>query len=108
VASQRLVTIGVVLLLLGIQMRLVDKFVLNAETSQFIEQRLQRASASGLYTTQNTSLNAYSDPFNGDWTSDLPTLTSSSQKTVSPPRWLGLSLISVGAVLILTHPCYRS
>ncbi len=97
--------LGVVLLLLGIQLRAVDTYVLNDRASRFVEKQLNRSRNSGLYTTQTTSLEAYDSPF-GD--SDLGSLSPAPQKTFSPPRWLGLSLISVGAVLILTHPCYRS
>ena len=104
--SQRLVTLGVVLLLMGIQFRVVDTFVLNSQASQFVEKRLQRRSTANLYTTQNTSLSGF-DPFGSSWDSDLPSL-STPQKSFSPPHWIGLSLISIGAVLILTNPCYRS
>ncbi|MCH5374124.1 MAG: hypothetical protein JJ992_09115 [Planctomycetes bacterium] len=106
--SQRLVTLGVVLLLLGIQLRLVDTFVLNEKASRIVQQRLNRSTASGLYETQPTSLGTYADPFDTTWTNDFSGLVAPARQSYSPPRWLGLSLISVGAVLILTNPCYRS
>jgi hypothetical protein len=100
--------LGVVLLLVGIQFRLVDTFVLNAPASRFVEKRLTREPSSSLYTTQTTSLDPLASPYDADWTADTSGLPATSLKSYSPPRWLGLSLISVGAVLILTHPCYRS
>ena len=42
-SSQRLFMLGVVLLLLGIQFRLVNTFVLNEKASQFVEKRLGRS-----------------------------------------------------------------
>lgn len=106
-ASQRLFMLGVILLLFGIQVRAVDTYVLNERTSRFIEKQLNRSRNSGLYTTQTTSLESYGSSYDG-LAGDLASVSSAPQKTFSPPRWLGLSLISVGAVLILTHPCYRS
>jgi hypothetical protein len=108
VSSQRLFMLGVVLLLVGIQFRLVNTFVLNEKASQFVEKRLGRSPAAGPYTTQNTSLDPLDSPYDSAWLENGSAPPVVNQQSFSPPRWLGLSLISVGAVLILTHPCYRS
>lgn len=106
-ASQRLFMLGVVLLLFGIQLRMVDTYVLNERTSRLIDKQISRSRSSSLYTTQPTSLESYDSPFD-ELAGDLASVSAAPPKKFSPPRWLGLSLISVGAVLILTHPCYRS
>ena len=72
--------VGIFLLLLGIQFRMVDSATLNEKTTRFLA---ARASAT-------TSAAA----------SFLPTSTV-PKKVVRPPQWLGWSLMSVGAVCIL-------
>ena len=67
---------GLLLFLLGVQFRVVESFTLNERSSHFVAARLgggQQAPAM--------------------W--QAPTL----RKVVEPPRWLGLALMSVGAVL---------
>lgn len=80
--------IGVVLLALGIQFRMVDSVTLTQEASQFISKRfIDKKAEQG----------------------DLPTAfvavaeqTQGVQKqTLKPPQWLGWALISMGSVLIL-------
>jgi hypothetical protein len=74
---QHLLLAGLLLFLLGVQFRVVDSFTLNERSSHFVAARLgggpQQAAAS--------------------W--QAPAL----RKVVQPPRWLGLALMSVGAVL---------
>jgi uncharacterized membrane protein HdeD (DUF308 family) len=71
--------IGVLVLLLGVQFRLVDSATLNEKTTRFLAQR------SGATTSSIASI--------------LP--TSTVRKVVHPPTWLGWSLMSVGGVCIL-------
>ena len=78
--------VGIILLLLGLQLRMVESYVLNEKTSQFIQKRIDK---------RNGRSNA--NPFSGLLTIPTPT----PQRTIRPPRWLGWSLISVGAVLAL-------
>ena len=76
--------VGLVILMLGIQFRLVDSFVLNEKCSRFIDQRLKKlpvASASPLVFL------------------DAP--SRARQQTIQPPKWLGWDLLSAGAVLAL-------
>jgi hypothetical protein len=72
---------GVVLLLLGIQLRMVDAFVLNETTTRFLSQR------AGGSTSAAASI--------------LPSIGPAPRKTVRPPDWLGWALMSVGSVLVL-------
>ena len=73
---------GIVLLLLGIQFRLVDSYVLNEQSSRML------ASQSG----------------GGGLLGGKPLLaaaSSSPRKVVKPPEWAGWALMSIGSVLIL-------
>jgi len=76
---------GLVIFLLGIQLRLVDGFVLNERATQFLHQRMKSqplASAS-----ESTTL--------------LASTPLAPKHRVSPPKWIGWSLVSFGSVLIL-------
>ncbi|HVC93621.1 MAG TPA: hypothetical protein VND64_08025 [Pirellulales bacterium] len=70
---------GVVVLLVGIQLRLVDSFVLNESSTRFITNQ-----SAGVVTGK-------------------PIFASITvpRKVVRPPEWLGWSLMSIGSVLIL-------
>lgn len=78
--------IGLVLVLLGIQFRCVDSLQLTPETTQFLAKRMKKKPESA------NPLMAI-----------LPKTTSSlaPQKTIRPPKWLGYSLLSIGAVLMV-------
>jgi hypothetical protein len=97
---QRLFLIGIVLLGLGIQFRLVKSFELNERASQFVAQRIAKPAAAA--TTTYVSY----DPLD-DWPAS-PAPPAVTVRSITPPRWLGWSFISVGVVLILTCPCFRS
>lgn len=73
---------GVVLLLLGIQLRLVDSYVLNEQSTRLLT---PQASSSGLMNVR---------PF-------IQSVTPAPHKVVKPPEALGWALMSVGSVLIL-------
>src|SRR5262249_20697357 len=79
---------GLVLLLLGIQLRLVDTFVLNERATQFLAQRIQQIKGHQVASA-----------------SDVPTLLAAQapvhKHRLHPPPWIGLALVSVGSVLIL-------
>jgi hypothetical protein len=77
--------LGLVLLLLGLQVRMVETFVLNEKASKFLAERLTPAAADGEGTAA---------PF-------VPPLGPTARRTVRPPVWLGYALMSIGAVLIL-------
>ena len=85
--------LGTVLVLLGVQFRFVESFMLNEQTSRFIAERIQKKKQ------QQVDPNPFS--------ALLSIPGASPRKTVRPPRWLGWSLISVGAVLILHSMAMR-
>jgi hypothetical protein len=79
---------GVLILLLGIQFRTVDTFVLNERATQFLAQRI----------------NAWKQPQMAS-AGSLPTMIAASgpvaNHRLKPPKSLGWALVSVGSVLIL-------
>jgi len=78
--------IGMILLLIGLQFRFVQSFQFTPETTRFIKEKIQKKRPA----SQSPLLSIFPDNANvGD------------KKTIHPPKWLGWSLISVGAVLIL-------
>lgn len=76
---------GIIIVVLGIQLRFVESYVLSQETGQFIARQLEKQPA------------AQPNPF----TSLISIPPPPSRRTVSPPRWLGWALVSGGIVLVL-------
>lgn len=74
---------GVLLLVLGIQMRFAETLVLNSETTRFLATKFN----SGTPATGMAKI--------------LPSSNNVARKAVHPPTWLGWALMSVGSVLIL-------
>jgi hypothetical protein len=90
-----------ILLFLGIQLRMVQSFELNAQASQFLEKRFPTKKAET--TTSYVGYDPYSDLLLA-----APQDSGPSLRTITPPKWLGFSFISVGVVLVLTCPCFRT
>lgn len=74
--------IGLVVLMLGLQLRSVSHYVLTPEATRFLAERAGKDGDSTLMAL----------------TSDVG---AAPRKTIKPPEWLGWCLMSVGAVLIL-------
>jgi hypothetical protein len=73
---------GLVVLLLGVQIRMVSSYTLTHEATKFLAERTSSAADSTMMAL----------------TSDLG---AGPKKVIHPPEWLGWCLISVGSVLIL-------
>lgn len=78
--------IGTIVLLLGLQLRFVESVRLTKESSQFLAEKFNKPKPEV-------------DP--NPFAALLSVPAASQAKTIHPPRWLGWSLLSVGAVLIL-------
>lgn len=76
--------IGLVVLALGFQFKMVDSFVLNEKTTEIIARRLNKNDV--VATTFMPSFAA---------------VAPASRRVINPPRWLGFMMISVGVVLCL-------
>lgn len=74
--------LGVLLLLIGLQNRMVESYTLTNEATRFLAERSQQS------TSQATLVS---------FTGDMGTLP---KKVIYPPDWLGWCLISTGTVLI--------
>jgi hypothetical protein len=77
--------VGLIVLLLGIQLRLVESYVLNEETTRWLMQQ------SGDAAVQVA----------GKVSDLMPAAGAGPRKTVVPPTWLGWAMISFGSVLVL-------
>jgi hypothetical protein len=77
--------LGLVIVMLGAQLRMVETFVLNEKASRFVAERLTPIMAEADGTSQPI----------------MPALGPTPRRTIRPPGWLGFALMSVGAVLIL-------
>lgn len=79
---------GLIVFLLGIQLRMVEAFVLNERATQILAQKIQQFKG-----------NKVASP------GDLPTLFAAqapfAKKRLEPPKWIGWAMVSVGSVLIL-------
>jgi hypothetical protein len=79
---------GLVTVMLGIQLRLVETYVLNERATQFVANRMQQIKGQQLASaSEPATLFASSPPI--------------ASERVHPPQWLGFSLLSVGSVLVL-------
>lgn len=75
--------LGVVVVLLGIQLRVVQEFVLTEEATLFLAERLNSSSSEGTMASLSSNVGM------------------GQNKVIHPPEWMGWCLISLGAVLIL-------
>ena len=76
---------GIVVLLLGLQLRYIETFVLNERTTQFLAQKMKDAEL--VASTDVATSMAASSPV--------------AKKAITPPRWIGSMLVGVGAVLLI-------
>ena len=76
--------LGLVLLFLGIELRMLDSFVLTPELTKFVADRTDRPVVAASRPV-GSMIRAEPVP----------------PKTVRPPEWLGWAFVSVGVVLIL-------
>jgi len=77
--------LGLVVLLVGLQVRFVSTYVLNPKATKFLAERTGQS--------QSTASSSFFAMSGG--TSAAP------RKVLQPPDWLGWCLMSVGAVLVL-------
>lgn len=77
--------IGVLLLFMGFQLRAVNAFVLNEKATQFLAKRLPEKQANPYERMQLYMAAQGPSPL----------------RKVEPPKWIGYSLLSVGAVITL-------
>ena len=75
--------VGLVVLLFGLQFRMVESFVLNERASRFLSER------------------NWSGGSNDGLRPVLAAVGPTPHKTLHPPDWMGFAVISVGSVLIL-------
>lgn len=77
--------LGVLLILLGVQFRMVDSFVLNTSATRALARVTEDTPVASNDTLGNFLMEVHPKP----------------TKRVTPPRWIGLAMIAVGAVVSL-------
>jgi len=82
--------LGAVILMLGVQLRMVDTYVLNSTTTTFLTEKLKLDVSQG---------NDLTSPFSQIM--QQVSAPAAQRKAIRPPRWLGWAFLSVGAVVML-------
>ncbi len=77
--------LGVLLILFGIQFRMIDSFVLNEPATRALARVSQETPMASNNSLSSLIMEVHPKP----------------TKRVRPPRWLGLALIAVGSVVSL-------
>lgn len=99
--ATRLFLMGAVLLFFGGQLRTIDTFVLNEQVTKIVNKRFAPKPAI-VEQSELLSAGLYDPLFDTAAKVVLP-----ARREITPPRWLGWSLLSMGAVLVLTCPLCR-
>jgi len=77
---------GILLVMLGIQFRMVQSFVLNEPTTR----TLSRITSQSPIASNTPSMASF-----------LMQVYPSPRKSIEPPRWLGLAMVAIGVVISL-------
>ena len=76
---------GVLLVLMGLQFRRIESFVLNEPATRFVAKMANKP-----IVDNSSTLGSIFEP-----------VTPPVRKKITPPRWFGLSLLAVGGVISL-------
>jgi len=87
--------VGMIILLLGIQFRVVKTFVLTEKVTLFLAEKTGKITPETAQAVEATRTTPSLFP------GVRRPAESMTQKSIEPPPWIGWALISVGAVLIL-------
>jgi hypothetical protein len=74
---------GLIVLLLGLHFRITESLVLNETTTKFLAEKFESRELASTAPTW--------------FTTNMPL----AKKTVTPPKWLGWSFVSIGGVMVL-------
>jgi hypothetical protein len=77
--------IGIVVLLLGVQLRLVESYVLNEDATKWLMNQSSDPAVKVVAQAQEL----------------MPAAGPLPRKTVVPPQWMGWAALSLGSVLVL-------
>jgi hypothetical protein len=79
--------IGLVIVLLGVQLRAVEAYVLNETSTKFLARQKVKAEEKTIWNWPTSLAGEGSIPI--------------SKKRIEPPRWIAWALLCVGGVLVL-------
>ena len=77
--------LGIVVLLIGIQLRMVESYVLNEQSTRWLMEQSGDPTLKALTTANKL----------------MPAAGPVPKKTFVPPEWLGWAALSLGSVLVL-------
>jgi hypothetical protein len=83
ITRNRYFLVGILLVLLGIQFRMIDSFVLKEPASRVLARFNKTAPVADNSGMSSLLMQVYRKPTN----------------RIQPPRWMGLAMITVGAVM---------
>jgi hypothetical protein len=75
---------GLIVLLLGLQLRMIESIVLTENATRFLAEKIEGVEYA---SSSQQSIFSFQTPV--------------ARKTVTPPKWLGWSLLSIGGVMVL-------
>jgi hypothetical protein len=81
--------VGVLLLLVGFQLRIVESYLLTPDATRLL---VERGAAPNVASTGQQQINNFAVQNN---------LVPASKRMIVPPEWLGWCLASIGSVLVL-------
>ena len=99
----RIFLLGVVIFFIGIQLRSFETFVLNEKVTKVINQRVAKRQVETVRDPLDAGFMAF-----GAAPPEAETVELPSKRQITPPRWLGYSFLSIGAVLVMSCPLCRS
>lgn len=101
--ATRIFLMGAIILFLGAQLRAVDTFVLNEKVTKVVQRRfIEKKAAEQPAVVKATMFDPYlAAPA-------VQEVTLPKYQRITPPRWLGWSFLSIGAVLVTTCPLFRN
>lgn len=100
--TTRIFLLGVVILFFGIQLRSFETFVLNEKVSKVINQRVAKRQVEAAPDILEAGFMSFDD------TPEVQAVELPAMRRITPPRWLGYSFLSMGAILVLSCPLCRS
>lgn len=99
--ATRMFLMGAIILFFGTQLRVIDTFVLNEQVTKFVNERIEKRNEPKSEAFEAGLWDPYVDPATN-------AAAPPAKRRIRPPRWLGWSLLSMGAVLVLTSPLFRA
>ncbi len=97
----KIMTIGFVLIFMGIQLNLVESYELTPRFSNFFHDYEDASNYPSATLNQPYSSNYYQTSFQNPDNQRLATLSPTTVKTITPPSWYCWPVLFFGTVMVL-------